>query len=398
MTKDFYIFIYLDGIQPTLCARGIYEPGLFKLKYDEGYLKLKNCKPIDPTYYPITEQVIQLPRIQGALRDTMPDQWGQKLMDQLAGKKLTEVDYLLATGEDKLGDIAFSVHSKKTPQLFEPWDKSIKYHSILSPSNLEVATSTFNEFENTEELSDYFKEIISQYLSLGGSRPKATVAHNKKICIAKFEMKQESFGHPAAEFANMRLGKKCGLKTPWIGLENCNKKNVFLIERFDKRKINLNQIFKEGFITGETILKNDEGSYADLALALKKYGPKKNYKEDVKELYKLMLFNVLCNNLDDHLRNFGFLRKGKHWSLAPAYDLVASVSENRGHSLQIGEDGNMGTKENTLSWCEKFFYTKSEAEKEFDRMYKVTKNWRSEFLSAGISKSQVDVYKKCYEF
>ncbi len=35
-----------------------------------------------------------------------------------------------------------------------------------------------------------------------------------------------------------------------------------------------------------------------------------------------MVFNVLVSNVDDHLRNHGFLRLGKTgWTLSPAYDL-----------------------------------------------------------------------------
>jgi hypothetical protein len=37
-----------------------------------------------------------------------------------------------------------------------------------------------------------------------------------------------------------------------------------------------------------------------------------------------MVFNILCNNNDDHLRNHGFLWDGKGWRLSPGYDIVPS--------------------------------------------------------------------------
>jgi serine/threonine-protein kinase HipA len=41
-----------------------------------------------------------------------------------------------------------------------------------------------------------------------------------------------------------------------------------------------------------------------------------------RSLYRRMVFNVLISNVDDHLRNYGFLWLGRTgWSLSPAYDL-----------------------------------------------------------------------------
>ncbi|WP_255211351.1 HipA domain-containing protein [Sphingopyxis granuli] len=45
-------------------------------------------------------------------------------------------------------------------------------------------------------------------------------------------------------------------------------------------------------------------------------------KTDAHALYRRVAFNVLISNVDDHLRNHGFLWRGKAgWSLSPAYDL-----------------------------------------------------------------------------
>src|SRR3546814_1751851 len=45
-------------------------------------------------------------------------------------------------------------------------------------------------------------------------------------------------------------------------------------------------------------------------------------KTDAHALYRRVAFNVLISNVDDHLRNHGFLCRGKAgWSLSPAYDL-----------------------------------------------------------------------------
>lgn len=61
------------------------------------------------------------------------------------------------------------------------------------------------------------------------------------------------------------------------------------------------------------------GSYPEIIDELVAHGS--STKADSKELYRRMSFNVLISNVDDHLRNHGFLWSGKGWTLSPAYDL-----------------------------------------------------------------------------
>ena len=45
-------------------------------------------------------------------------------------------------------------------------------------------------------------------------------------------------------------------------------------------------------------------------------------REDLRALWRRIVFNVLISNTDDHLRNHAFLYSGPDgWRLAPAYDL-----------------------------------------------------------------------------
>ncbi|WP_439424492.1 HipA domain-containing protein [Segatella copri] len=38
--------------------------------------------------------------------------------------------------------------------------------------------------------------------------------------------------------------------------------------------------------------------------------------------FKLVVFNYIYGNGDDHLKNFSIMRIGEHYQLAPAYDLT----------------------------------------------------------------------------
>jgi serine/threonine-protein kinase HipA len=78
------------------------------------------------------------------------------------------------------------------------------------------------------------------------------------------------------------------------------------------------------------------------ALSLTRYGA--NAKADAAALYRRMVFNVLVSNVDDHLRNHGFLWLGKNgWSLSPAYDLNPTPTDVKARILTTNIDLDEGT-------------------------------------------------------
>jgi serine/threonine-protein kinase HipA len=59
----------------------------------------------------------------------------------------------------------------------------------------------------------------------------------------------------------------------------------------------------------------------------------------LEQLWRRIVFNVAVSNVDDHLRNHGFLLEDRGWSLAPAYDLNPNASGD-GLTLDISETDN----------------------------------------------------------
>lgn len=63
------------------------------------------------------------------------------------------------------------------------------------------------------------------------------------------------------------------------------------------------------------------------------------------QAFRLMVFNVLAHNKDDHARNFSFIRQESGWRLAPAYDLTFSAGMHNEHATDIAGSGNPGLKQ-----------------------------------------------------
>ena len=59
--------------------------------------------------------------------------------------------------------------------------------------------------------------------------------------------------------------------------------------------------------------------------------------DELKKIFKLMVFNFLIGNKDDHAKNFSFLYKDNEWSLAPGYDLLPGEGMNGYHSTSIND-------------------------------------------------------------
>ena len=61
--------------------------------------------------------------------------------------------------------------------------------------------------------------------------------------------------------------------------------------------------------------------------------------EEIARLYRLMTFNVIIGNRDDHAKNFTYLCDGGAWRLSPGYDLTHNSGINGEHSTTVNGKG-----------------------------------------------------------
>lgn len=75
------------------------------------------------------------------------------------------------------------------------------------------------------------------------------------------------------------------------------------MERFDR-----NGEYRVPFISALTMVGASDGeerSYLDIVEGISQYGERPD--DDLRELWRRLVFNILVSNTDDHLRNHGFL-------------------------------------------------------------------------------------------
>ena len=281
----------------------------------------------------------------GSIGDSAPDTWGRRLMQRaerrLAEREgrqvrtLGELHYLLGVADEtRLGALRFRWRGEEVFQ--SPVRDGVP--ALIELSRLLQITE---RIERDEETDDDLQLIFAPGSSLGGARPKASVIdQHGHLSIAKFPKESDDYSIETWEEIALRLAEQAGIQTPKHALLQVAGKPVLLSRRFDRdngwRIPFLSAMSMTGSRDGE------RGSYPELVDALTAHGAQA--KEDALQLYRRVVFNVLVSNVDDHLRNHGFLWSGQGgWILSPAYDLNPTPVDVKARILTTNIDLDEGT-------------------------------------------------------
>ena len=90
-------------------------------------------------------------------------------------------------------------------------------------------------------------------------------------------------------------------------------------------------------------------------------------------VYRLMCFNVLIENKDDHAKNFAFIYEDG-WRLSPAYDLLPSIGFNGYHTTSIN-DNISPRKEDLIALAKAFGLEAKKAEIEYEKINNIVTNY-----------------------
>lgn len=340
----------------------------------------------------------------GVFSDAAPDRWGRVLMKRreriiakennlTKPKTLNEIDFLLNVfDEARIGALRFSLEDGGEYLSEE------KEFSIPPFERLRVLEEASRQFEKDENLLEgkWLKLLLAPGSSLGGARPKATIKDvDGSIWIAKFPSKNDEYDVGAWEKTVMDLAKMCNLNVPETKLMKFSKfGSTFLAKRFDR--VGNKRIH---FMSAMTALGKKDGesfevSYLDIAAFISAYGA--NPSQDLKELWKRIVFNIAVSNTDDHLRNHGFILSDRGWILSALYDVNPNL-EKGNLSLNITEDDSRLSLDLAIEVSEHFGINKKEALViEKDMITIIRENWRKIASKNGLSKSSIEYMKPAF--
>ena len=332
MKNDKFINVYYNNTHTGVLAKT--HNGLIAFEYSDEFIQ--SGFSISPLSLPLIKK-LYLPKdyftfqgLFGVFNDSLPDGWGRLIVDRYLSSKginLQEVSLL-----DRLAVISdYGMGALE----YKPEYEVIEFDN--SSYDLDkLSKNCVNLFEDKQV--DNIDELFNMAGSSGGARPKVLVSYNNEQWIIKFAGRNDISESGIMEYDYNTTAKECGIEVPEHKLFSSNIcHGYFGVKRFDRlnsKKIHM--VSACGLLeTSHRIPNLDYNQLMKLTFKIT------NSMEEVKKMYRLMVFNVLAHNRDDHGKNFSYIydEMEKRYKLSPAYDLTYSFSINHEHATTINGKG-----------------------------------------------------------
>ena len=261
----------------------------------------------------------------GIFEDSLPDGYGRYLLSRLLRKegiddgKLTPIQRLSIVGCSGMGALCY------LPEAYINEDKSLPELDEMQQMALDVLS----------EKSDIGEDIL--YFNSGnsgGCRPKCLVHNDEGDWLVKFRHTYDPKDMAQMEYRYNEIARRCGIQVADFKLL---QGKFFASKRFDIEDGERVHVATAGALLNESI-HNPKLDYRTL---LHLTGFLTQDPQQVDEMFRRMVFNVLADNKDDHAKNFTFICRAGKWSLAPAYDLtLCKEGYNGEHATSVNNQGN----------------------------------------------------------
>ena len=407
METEVYVYVDIAGtpyLAGRLWTRERKGRESASFEYDPSWLEFKNRFSLEPTLM-LGAGPFHTPSgkiLFGAVGDSAPDRWGRVLMRRAerrwaqsadeTPRTLMEIDYLLMVDDEaRQGALRFA-KQKGGPFLAEYQDFRIPPLVDL-PQLLSASEHFVDDTDSKEDL----RLLLAPGSSLGGARPKASVRdRDGHLTIAKFPHRDDKYNVVLWEAVALKLAAKAGISVPNWRIELVANKPVLLLRRFDRIQGRRIPFLSAMSMLGAT--SNESRSYLEFVDALRLYGASPH--QDMHELWRRIVFNILISNTDDHLRNHAFLYAGADgWRLAPAYDLnpVPIEIKPRVLTTTIDLDDGSASLDLALSVLEYFELDEFKAKLIATEVGQAVVTWRKEAKSLGLMQAEIDRMSSAFE-
>ena len=371
--------------------------------YGRRYLEREDAVELDPVELRLRRGPYETARMQGffgAIRDSMPDFWGRRIIERNAGHtQLEEFDYLMQGPDDRAGALGFGLN------VVPPVPKRV-FNRALDLERLQVAADAIinDEPDIAGSAAGQTEVLILLGTSMGGARPKAVVEYEQDLWLAKFARLDDRWNHPRVEHGMLNLAKACNLSVTDSKITTVAGRDVLLVRRFDRDRSE-GGYRRHRMVSALTLLKLDDSpmarsdwSYILLADEIRRVSAEA--AQDLRELFGRMCFNAAVSNLDDHPRNHAVLAKEQAWRLSPAFDLTPApviAKDRRDLAMTCGQFGRYANRENLISGHGRFFLSKKEAEGILDGIVETIRSqWRPTMRRASVSETDCEAIASAF--
>ena len=352
----------------------------------ESGLRLSEDLPLADIEYAPRENGMAV----GAVDDARPDRWGERVIQFLdKPRRLSLMEYLYYAGDDRFG--ALGVSSSK--------DEYLRRRNGPLPqlANAQALSEVTRKISAREPLTELERRMARAGSSFGGAKPKALITIDGIEWVLKF-FHNEPVDVPLVEHASMTLAAKAGICVAETMPVHLMGETAVAVKRFDRTPHTRIHCISAGTALRAVAAAGQapDLGYPSLAQLLRRAGNTINSanQQEMRELFRRMLFNILIDNTDDHEKNHSLMwvpgtRAGR-LCLAPAYDVLPTNSGQGHQEFIVGAEGRDSTLANAMSQCELFGLNGAVAAKEVLGVIAVVDTWRKHFKTCGVSAADIE--------
>ena len=344
----------------------------------------------------------------GAIADTAPDAWGRRLIARDHARRrradpqlpaLTELDYLLAVDD-------FSrVGALRLRDTEGAWHRTVAKGRRSAPPliELEHIYQASRAVERGQETAEDLRYLQGKGTSLGGMRPKCTIVDEDGwLAIGKFPSVGDTRSVTRGEVLALKLAAQAGIDAAPARIvllgDGGNEAPVAVIRRFD-RDHDGGRIPYQSAASLLQASREEDRSYTEIADAIRSHSHAPT--EDVRQLWRRLVLNLLITNVDDHLQNHGFLHV-EHglWRLAPAFDINPFPDKDRESKTWLSEhDGPISDIQMLLARASYFALDEAQALAVLGEVHAAVLGWRQVALSpeVGLRAAELKDFAPAFE-
>ncbi len=379
-----------------------------RFRYVGSYLQRPDAVSLDPVSLPLGAQEHRFSRFGGLpppLRDSAPDNWGRFvasaqhrhrcLQRGIIPQALLEVDYLLLSPSDRIGNLIFS---SKIPPDWGDMEVDVDAASSLPEVRDAMVQALAAQASQTPPSAQDIQRLAT---GTGGARPKISRVVQEQLHLVKFPGPGDQPSAARVEAFSLALAQRCGLTVcdarvarvqPSSTTGSAGPSEALVVRRFDRDGAEPLQMISAMTALGadDDAFRRDRWSYPVLAEELGRWSS--DPAADRLQLFRCMVLHALLSDNDDHPRNYALVRDLRQhptgdarggglggWRLAPLYDLVAGQSAAEGDAaapveylaMEGGRLGRQISRANFASMAAPFGLRPDQALAEIDRLEQV---------------------------
>jgi serine/threonine-protein kinase HipA len=346
---------------------------------ERGFELSEDLPLIDQEFLPLERNTAA-----GAVDDARPDRWGERVIRFIdKPSRLSLLEYLYFAGDDRFGALGVSTSAEQyLPRRLGPLptlEEADRIHELI------------RKVLDNEPIPPELRRLVSPGATLGGARPKALLNMGGEQWVIKFS-DGEPADTPLIEHATMSLAQKAQIRSAPTMAVRLTVGHAVAIRRFDRAGGRRRHCLSAAVALRAA---GEPFGYPELAQLLRRKGIAQGnrYVQDMREIFRRMVFNILIDNTDDHEKNHALMvtERGQY-ELAPAFDVLPSGQALGFQQMRVGEQAADSTLTNALSMSVLFGLKGDEAVREASAVARVVSGWKEHFTACEVTPADIELY------